>query len=45
VIWKNTQLPALEDLEPVLHDGNGPMALRKLGITEEQAQVLINELL
>jgi 2-oxoglutarate ferredoxin oxidoreductase subunit beta len=45
LIWKNTELPALEDLEPVLHDGNGPMAFRKLGITEEQAKGLIQELL
>jgi 2-oxoglutarate ferredoxin oxidoreductase subunit beta len=45
VIWKRTDLPALEDLEPVLHDGNGPLAFRKLGITEEQGQALIKELL
>src|SRR5438067_2391489 len=40
LVWKNTELPALEDLEPVLHDGNGPLAFRKLGISEEQAQAL-----
>jgi 2-oxoglutarate ferredoxin oxidoreductase subunit beta len=45
VVWKNTELPALEDLEPVLHDGNGPLAFRKLGISEEQAQEIIKELL
>jgi 2-oxoglutarate ferredoxin oxidoreductase subunit beta len=45
VIYKNTVLPSLEDLEPVLHDGNGPMALRQLGITNDQAQELIKELL
>ena len=45
LIWKNTELPALEDLEPVLHDGNGPLATRKLGISDEQAQALIKELL
>jgi hypothetical protein len=45
LLWKNTELPALEDLEPVLHDGNGPLGARKLGITEEQAQALIKELL
>jgi len=31
VFWKNTDLPSLEDLEPVLHDGNGPLASAKLG--------------
>jgi len=45
LVWKNTELPALEDLEPVLQDGNGPMAFRKLGITQEQANSLIHELL
>src|SRR6058998_2480314 len=36
LFWKRTNLPALEDLEPVLHDGSGPLAFRKLGISEEQ---------
>ncbi|MGH7973049.1 MAG: 2-oxoacid:ferredoxin oxidoreductase subunit beta [Limisphaerales bacterium] len=45
LIWKRTDLPALEDLEPVLQDGNGPLGFRKLGITDEQAQDVINELL
>lgn len=45
LFWKNTKLPSLEELEPVLHDGNGPLAFRKLGITDEQAQTLIKELL
>jgi len=45
VFWKRTDLPCLEDLEPVLHDGNGPLAYRKLGINDEQAQSLIKELL
>jgi 2-oxoglutarate ferredoxin oxidoreductase subunit beta len=45
LIWKRTDLPSLEDLEPVLHDGQGPLAFRKLGITEEQAQALVQELL
>ncbi|HVV74162.1 MAG TPA: 2-oxoacid:ferredoxin oxidoreductase subunit beta [Verrucomicrobiae bacterium] len=45
VIWKRTDLPALEDLEPVLQDGNGPLGFRKLGITDEQAEVLIKELM
>lgn len=45
VLWKRTDLPALEDLEPVLQDGNGPLAFRKLGITEEQGQALVKELM
>ena len=45
LVWKRTDLPSLEDLEPVLHDGDGPLAFRKLGITQEQAQALIKELL
>jgi len=45
LFWKRTDLPALEDLEPVLHDGNGPLGHRKLGITDEQAAALIKELL
>ena len=45
LFWKQTKLPSLEDLEPVLHDGNGPLAFRKLGISDEQAEALIKELL
>jgi 2-oxoglutarate ferredoxin oxidoreductase subunit beta len=45
VFWRRTDLPTLEDLEPVLHDGNGPLAHRKLGIPAEQAQAVIKELL
>jgi 2-oxoglutarate/2-oxoacid ferredoxin oxidoreductase subunit beta len=45
VIWRRTDLPSLEDQEPVLHDGDGPLGHRKLGISEEQAQALIRELL
>ena len=45
LFWKRTDLPSLEDLEPVLHDGNGPLAFRKLGISSEHAEALINELL
>ena len=45
LFWKRTDLPSLEDLEPVLQDGNGPLAFRKLGIAAEQAQTLIKELL
>ena len=45
LVWKRADLPTLEDLEPVLHDGSGPIAHRKLGISDEQAQALIKELL
>ncbi len=45
LIWKRTDLPSLEELEPVLHDGQGPLAFRKLGISDEQAQALVKELL
>src|SRR4051794_27131262 len=38
LFWHRTDLPSLEDLEPVLHDGQGPLATRKLGISEEQAK-------
>jgi len=45
LVWKRTDLPSLEELEPVLHDGQGPLGYRKLGITDEQAQAIIKELL
>jgi 2-oxoglutarate/2-oxoacid ferredoxin oxidoreductase subunit beta len=45
LFWKRTDLPSLEDLEPVLEDGNGPLGHRKLGITKEQSDELIKELL
>ena len=45
LIWKRNDLPTLEDLEPVLHTGEGPMALRKLGISQEQAESVVRELL
>jgi 2-oxoglutarate ferredoxin oxidoreductase subunit beta len=44
LFWKRTDLPTLEDLEPVLSEG-GPLAYRKLGISQEQAQAVIKELL
>ena len=44
LFWKRTDLPALEDLEPVLAEG-GPLAYRELGIPEDQAKALIQELL
>jgi len=45
LFWKRTDLPTLEELEPVLQDGRGPLAFRQLGITREQAEALIQELL
>ncbi|HYG36145.1 MAG TPA: thiamine pyrophosphate-dependent enzyme [Clostridia bacterium] len=45
LFWKRTDLPTLEELEPVLQDGQGPLAFRKLGVSEEQAQWLVEELL
>ena len=45
LFWKRTDLPTLEDLEPVLHDGQGPLAWRKLGISKPEADELIKELL
>jgi 2-oxoglutarate ferredoxin oxidoreductase subunit beta len=44
LFWKRTDLPSLEDLEPVLHEG-GPLAHRPLGISDEQAKAVIKELL
>jgi 2-oxoglutarate ferredoxin oxidoreductase subunit beta len=44
LFWQRDDLPALEELEPVLHEG-GPLAYRKLGLTEEQLQALIQEIL
>jgi len=44
LFWKRTDLPSLEEQEPVLEQG-GPLAHRKIGVTDEQAQALIKELL
>ena len=44
-VWRRTNLPTLEDEEPVLHDGQGPLAFRKLGIPKDKAQSLVAELL
>jgi len=44
LIWKRNDLPSLEELEPVLDEG-GPLAHRKLGISKEQADNLIKEML
>jgi len=45
LFWRRSDLPSLDELEPVLHDGNGPLAYRKLGIAPEQARGLVKELL
>ncbi len=45
LFWRRTDLPTLEEQEPVLHTGEGPLALRKPGISSEQAKALIQELL
>ena len=44
LFWKRSDLPSLEELEPVLDQG-GPLAFRPLGITKEQADALVRELL
>ncbi|MFQ5798774.1 MAG: 2-oxoacid:ferredoxin oxidoreductase subunit beta [Bacteroidota bacterium] len=44
LFWKRSDLPTLEELEPVLSDG-GPLAYRQLGVSDEQAELLIKELL
>lgn len=44
VFWKRTDLPSLEELEPVLDEG-GPIAHRPLGLSDEQSSALIKELL
>jgi 2-oxoglutarate/2-oxoacid ferredoxin oxidoreductase subunit beta len=45
LFWKRTDLPTLEELDPVLAAGGGPLAFRELGITDAQAKALIAELL
>ncbi|HXC99677.1 MAG TPA: thiamine pyrophosphate-dependent enzyme [Verrucomicrobiae bacterium] len=44
LFWKRDDLPALEDLDPVLAEG-GPLAFRELGISDAQSKALISELL
>jgi len=44
LFWKRTDLPSLEELEPVLEHG-GPLAFRELGVSGEQSKALIAELL
>ena len=45
LFWRRTDLPTLEEQEPVLHNGEGPLGWRKLGIPPEQAQALVQELM
>ena len=44
LFWRRTDLPTLEQSEPVLEEG-GPLAYRQLGISDEQARELKQELL
>jgi 2-oxoglutarate ferredoxin oxidoreductase subunit beta len=44
LLWKRDDLPALDQLEPVLAEG-GPLAHRPLGVPPETAQALIKELM
>jgi hypothetical protein len=44
LFWKREDLPALDQLEPVLEAG-GPLAHRRLGVTAEIAQALVRELM
>jgi 2-oxoglutarate ferredoxin oxidoreductase subunit beta len=44
LFWKRGDLPALDELEPVLAEG-GPLARRPLGVAPEVAQALIKELM
>jgi len=46
LFWRRTDLPTLEEQEPVLHTGEGPLAYRRsIGISSEQSKELISELL
>jgi 2-oxoglutarate ferredoxin oxidoreductase subunit beta len=44
LFWKRDDLPALDQLEPVLAEG-GPLARRPLGVAPETAKALIQELM
>ncbi len=44
LFWKREDLPTLEQSEPTLDEG-GPLAYRELGLSEDQAQALIKEML
>ncbi len=43
LFWKRTDLPTLQDLEPVLK--GGPLATRPLGLSAEQTQGLLKEMM
>ena len=43
LFWKK-DLPALHDLEPILHEG-GPLAYRPLGISKSQSESLMAEMM
>ena len=44
LFWKREDLPALDQLEPILDEG-GPLARRPLGISPEVARSLVRELM
>jgi hypothetical protein len=44
LFWKREDLPALDELEPVL-DEDGPLARRPLGIDPTTGQALVRELM
>ena len=44
LFWKRDDVPALDQLEPVLAEG-GPLAQRPLGVARQTAQALIEELM
>ncbi|MBV9463062.1 MAG: 2-oxoacid ferredoxin oxidoreductase [Verrucomicrobiae bacterium] len=44
LFWKRDDLPALHELEPVLDQG-GPLGYRQLGLSKEQQDKLLQELL
>ena len=45
LFWRRTDLETLEEQEPVLHTGEGPLGFRKIGVPSDQAKALVNELL
>ncbi len=44
LFFQKKETPALHELEPVLDEG-GPLALRSLGVTSEQAERIINRMM
>lgn len=44
LFWKRTDLPALQELEPILEKG-GPLAYRPLGLSPEDGKALLQEML